>query len=50
MIIFVKINKYRKITKKPKKKEIKKKKLESSPCMRKQYLIADNLWGEGPCK
>ena len=50
IIIFVKINKYRKITKKTKKKERRKKKLESSPGMRKQYFIADNLWGKGPCK
>ena len=50
IIIFVKINKYRKIIKTLKKTEIKKKKLESSPGVRKQYFIAHNLWGEGPCK
>ena len=41
---------YKKITKKPKEKEIKKKKLVSSPGMRKQYFVANNLWGEGPRK
>ena len=36
--------------KKPRKRERKKKKLLSSPGMRKQYFVANNLWGDGPCK
>ena len=29
---------------------MKKKKLVSSPGMREQYFVANNLWGEGPWK
>ena len=50
MTIFVKIN-YNKITQNKKKNEklrnlVKKKKLVSSPSMRKQYFVAINLSGE----
>ena len=43
-LIFVKINDNNVKYQKTKNKEIKKKKLVSSPVMRKQYLVANNLW------